>query len=267
MGVERGWVARCVLLIATLASGCTDPEGLSEGCPEGVAPGAVLECRCGGDRGVQRCEEDGTLGGCACSDIGNIASSPTDGGRRDFEDGGRVVDGGSRALDGGSHALDSGSRELDAGSRELDAGGRDGGRAVGRTRDSGVQVEPPATDAGADAGSAAIDSGDPTRPPRAGAQLSLCDEPSDCDADLSCYDTGPGQGFCTRTCKGDADCVELEGADYTCSADGLCEIDCGGPAGGEKCPEGLICVQISGSGGAGGVRKRCNYAPASTPDA
>jgi hypothetical protein len=96
--------------------------------------------------------------------------------------------------------------------------------------------------------------------PMTGEQLAVCTQPSDCDPGLGCYDAaGPGQAFCTSECKADKDCADLKGADYSCSPDGLCEVDCGGgPPGADKCPNGLVCLQVSGPG-PGGIRNRCKY--------
>ena len=241
------------MLMAAFASGCGDDvTSVPAGCPDGAVPGAVLECRCSsGTRGVQRCGEDGNLERCECaSDTSGTAAPATSGGTAPAGGaGGRERDAGGRATDGGVRKRDAGASAMDA-----------------ATADSGAGTEP-APDAGADTGSTPIDSGTNMKPevmppPMTGDQLSICDEPSDCNPDLGCYTAGPGRGFCTRTCQDHVDCTDLGGANYTCSDDGLCEIDCsGGPPGVEKCPEGLICVQISGPG-TGGVRNRCKY-PAS----
>ena len=160
-------------------------------------------------------------------DASNICVKACDGGTRD----GAVGPGGG----GGSSA---------------GAGGRGGAGASGRGGSGGTA---PAADAG-------MEPEPPTNPlPMNGDQLSVCDAPADCDKDFGCYDLGPGQGFCTRTCKGDKDCKDIAGATYSCSDDGLCEVDCsGGPPGVDKCPEGLVCTQVSGPG-PGGIQSRCKY--------
>jgi hypothetical protein len=184
------------------------------------------------------------------------------------------------ACDGGSR--DAAVSPVGAGGASAGAGGRGGSGAGGRGGSGGTtpaadaSTDPDPTDSDAGAGPADAATADPdasTDPdssvmplPMTGDQLSVCDEPSDCDMGFGCYDVGPGQGFCTTVCEEDKDCKDLDGADYSCSDDGLCEVDCGrGPPGAEKCPEGLVCLQVSGPG-PGGVRNRCKYSASAGTD-
>jgi len=92
-----------------------------------------------------------------------------------------------------------------------------------------------------------------------GDQLAACTGDDACDPELGCYDDGPGTGFCSARCEDDTDCADIDGAEYTCSEGGLCEIRCEpGPEGALACPEGTTCTQVSGPG-PGGLQLRCKY--------
>jgi hypothetical protein len=52
--------------------------------------------------------------------------------------------------------------------------------------------------------------------------------------------------------------MDLAGAEYTCSDDGLCEVQCENLEDRDSCPEGLSCTLVSGPG-PGGFQFRCKY--------
>lgn len=121
---------------------------------------------------------------------------------------------------------------------------------VGTPSDAGGS---PASDAGdepapTDDAATPTDAGsmqEPDPPGEDGDQLSACTKRNDCDKELGCYAVGPGRGFCTAKCDTDRDCAALAGAEYTCSSEGLCKIDCrrAGP-GDVMCPDGLLCTVL-----------------------
>jgi hypothetical protein len=197
----------------------------------------VLVVACGDD-------DDGSAATCTTDCDGGIRDSAiTTGG------GGSRADAGGQ---GGTSATGKGGSggtapAADASSGDPDPGGSDGGSS-----DGSVPGSPGDRDANVE----------PDPLPMTGDQLSVCGAPADCDMNFGCYDVGPGRGFCTAVCENDNDCKEIDGADYSCSADGLCEVECGGgPRGSERCPEGLVCTQVTDTG-PGGLRNRCKY-PAS----
>jgi hypothetical protein len=100
-----------------------------------------------------------------------------------------------------------------------------------------------------------------------GNQLSVCTHAQgDCNKGFGC--TGyipPGQGYCTKTCTMDADCMSLSGAKYTCPAGGLCVISCMGTMDTTSCPSGMTCEAVMGFGGGMTPTYRCKYPAA--PDA
>ena len=141
----------------------------------------------------------------------------------------------------------------------------------------------PASDAGGepapgDDAATSTDAGnmeEPDPPSEDGDQLSVCTRRNDCAKDLGCYAVGPGRGFCTARCDTDRDCEALAGAEYTCSSEGLCKIDCrrAGPSD-EMCPDGLLCTMLVEPGmpmGDPGMppaeRLGCQYPPAADPGA
>ena len=212
--------------------------------------------------------------------VGLACAMATWAGCGDDDDGGQACTGddcttGTRdaaATRGDSGSLGSGTR--DAGDRSPGSGGstatpvRDAGGGTSTTA-AGGEPAAPAKDASASADAAPpamTDAGTmeppPGQPPKDGDQLSLCAKPADCDKDLGCYMVGRGQGFCTAKCDTDEDCEMLEGAEYTCSPEGLCKIDCRStPPSAAQCPEGLLCMPVS-EPGAGRIEQGCKY-PAS----
>jgi hypothetical protein len=60
-----------------------------------------------------------------------------------------------------------------------------------------------------------------------------------------CYGLGytDGPKHCAEPCKADADCDDLQGIDFTCSAiDGACRVDCSKEGTNGLCPSPLQCV-------------------------
>jgi hypothetical protein len=191
----------------------------------------------------------------ACGDDDDDAAARCADGAAACPDQGR--DGGA-AGGGGAAGVDAGGRDRDGGAGRGGASGssapaRDGGGGAASGDDAGGEDPTAGRDA-------STDPEPPTMPlPMTGDQLSLCSAPSHCDMGFGCYDEGPGRAFCTAVCEVDKDCKDIAGATYTCSDNGLCEVDCGGgPPGVEKCPDGLVCMLVSGPG-PGGVRNRCKY--------
>jgi hypothetical protein len=225
-----------VLALVAIVAACGDDDDAVAGgsCMDA---GAARECRCdGGASGVQHCSADGKLGACSCDGKGGAAASGGSGGHPS-RDGGAIAGGGSDASEPVRDAGGAG----DAGQDTSDSDGGPGDAAT--ASDAAMEPEPT------------------TMPlPMTGEQLAVCTQQSDCDPGLGCYDAeGPGRAFCTRECTVEKDCADLKDADYTCSPDGLCEVDCGGgPPGVDRCPEGLVCMQVSGPG-PGGIRNRCKY--------
>jgi hypothetical protein len=171
---------------------------------------------------------------------------------------GNACDGGTR--DGAVPSGGTGGSRAGAGGGGSGTSGRGASGGSGPAADASTGDPDPIDGDGGDAdgSTAGPDAGMDPEPPMTGDQLSVCGEPSDCSMGLGCYELGPGQGFCTRTCESDKDCKSIAGAEYTCSDEGLCEVDCGKRPEADNCPEGLVCSEISGPG-AGGISNRCTY--------
>jgi hypothetical protein len=213
-----------VLCVSLFACSGDDDDEQAASCLRDASAGDELECACDdGGVGVQRCRADGKLGECDCEGSGGSAGSSGSGGSAGSA---------GRSGAGGSGGSDSGS-----------GGDEDAGSDPEVTEDAGQS---------ADGGGSEL--------PTDGDQLAVCEEDGDCGDDLACYDPGPGQHFCTRTCAETADCAQLTGAEYTCSDDGLCEVRCENVLDTESCPDGLSCTLVRGPGGGqGGPQFRCKY--------
>lgn len=112
----------------------------------------------------------------------------------------------------------------------------------------------------------------PTQPlPDDGNQASVCENGTDCNQGLDCYNAGAqGQGFCSATCEEDMDCESIAGATYRCSmSTGVCIVECEGEDDTESCPDQMVCVNTAGFGGGGGggmASYRCKYPDAPPPE-
>lgn len=218
MNIQIGRAAWSAALLCALVA-CSDDAKSESGCADA---GTVMACTCEDDSaGAQICQEDGGLSACSCGQTGGGTGGSNSGGSggtgSDDEDGGVSGSGGNGSVDGG--AGDGGTLS-------------DGGETDGGT------IAPPL--------------------PTDGDQLALCETGTDCNMGYECYTTGGGKDFCTKTCDMSDDCQGLAGSDsYTCSNNGLCEIECD-PQDANSCPERFVCLQVGGAGPIGS-QYRCKY--------
>jgi hypothetical protein len=228
-----------VIVACAALAGCSgDDDAAAEACPEGTDAGAEVACDCeDAGSGVQVCGDDGNLGECDCGGESSGGSGTGSGRAGSGGNGGRSGSGGSGGRSGNGGSTGSAG---DGGSSGTGGSDEDGG------------VDPGTTDGGA-----GTDAGGGTTLPTDGDQLSVCEGDSDCDTGFSCFMEGGGQHFCTADCENTADCEGIEGANYTCSPDNQCEVVCA-PANSDSCPDGLICMMVSGPG-PGGIQYRCKY--------
>jgi hypothetical protein len=230
--LERWFVAA----VATVVIGCGGGSKKPAACPMGTTAGKVLPCMCGTKTGTQSCQANMTLTDCVCSGADAGTAGTGGSGSGGSSSGGASGSGGS----GGSGGSSSGS----------------GGSGSGGSSAS-------------DAGSSGSSGGSTL--PMDGNQLSVCTHvQGDCNKGLGCTGyTPPGQGFCTKTCAMDADCMSLSGAKYTCPAGaGLCVISCMNAMDTTSCPSGMTCQAVAafpGGPGMGMPTFRCKYP--SPPDA
>ena len=230
----KNWIVVALLVVAWACG--DDSGGGAAACPMGTETGAELPCVCGdgGTPGTQICQADMKLAACDCSS----AMPSSTGGNGSGMTGSTGGTGGGAGGTGGSGGMPA------------------------MNADGGMMLADGGTDAGGDAGSPV------TLLPTDGNQLSVCAGGRDCNKGLDCYQAGGGVDFCTAACTADTDCAKLAGADWTCSPDGLCEVECAGATDTMSCPDGLECTR---TGGFGPAAFRCKGAdsavvpPTATP--
>ena len=227
------WLGLLLLVWCAAACGGSDSKPNGTACPDGTMAGAQLPCSCGdaGMVGKQTCQMNGTLGSCDCSGAGT-----TSGGT-----GGMGTTGGTGGMGTTGGA---GGMGMSGGTGGMGTSGGTGGMVGG------------ATDGGTTAPSDGGSSG-PVQPlPSDGNQLAVCASAVDCNKDYACFNTtGPSQGFCTKTCQSDDDCMGLSGGTYSCqTAQGVCVIHCMGTDD-TSCPDQMDCEQTgrTAGGGTGGA--------------
>jgi hypothetical protein len=166
-------------------------------------------------------------------------------------------DGGDAGGEGGAGgAGGQGGESGEGGTAAMSGEGGSGGM------NAGTGGTDPDDDGGVDPVDAGGDAGEPAQPlPDDGNQGSVCEDGTDCNQDLDCYNAGTdGQGFCSATCEMDDDCTAIAGAAYVCSmSTGVCIVECEGEDDEESCPDGMACVNTSGFGGGGMASYRCKY--------
>jgi hypothetical protein len=235
------------LVLAGAAFGCNaDDTAVTGLCTETMVAGQSAECVCGNDRrGVQTCQDDGTLTVCTCVPIN---ANMGDAGQSGDGDGGR----GSDAMGGDGDAMPG---DGDAAAMPGDGDGDHGhgdGDAIGGDGDGDAETGIAPTD---------------------GEQLSFCETIRDCNQGLICY--VPGH-YCTGDCMQDADCGP-DDSGYRCAGafdpmmsgfrpiPGICRLDCAGPDD-DSCPEGMACMDIgSGNFNDGELTFRCGYTEEAAP--
>lgn len=227
----KNWII-CAAVAMGFACG-DDSEVVEAACPKDSVVGMELACSCGdaGMAGIQVCTAEMTLSDCDCA-VGSTDGTGGDGSGTTGSTGGT---GGSPVGAGGTGGTPTPSS--DAGMMPADGGAT------------------PAVDAG----------GTPVGTlPTDGNQLAVCADGRDCNKGLDCYQAGGGVDFCTAACTDDTGCMALDGADWTCSPDDLCEVACDGQDDNMSCPDGLVCTRVGG-GGITPTTFRCKGSEAAVP--
>lgn len=171
----------------------------------------------------------------------------------------------SATCDGGS-CVDAGGAGGAGVGGGMNAGGAGGAGGVGGTNATGgMGGGDPDDDGGVEMTDGSVPA--PTLPTD-GTQGAVCEDSTDCNQNLDCYNAGSqGRGFCSSVCEDNDDCASLSGAAYVCSmSTSVCIVPCEGADDEASCPENMICVNTSGFGAGGpGASYRCKYPPAPPP--